>query len=177
MTNNSGRTFLMGQFFLFPFLLSLAGSVLAYTGTVTVSADIGSALSISQGTAVDFGVIVPDTSTTTTITMAASGALGQTGTAVIESAGTVGTFSITGTTGKVVAISYASSATLSSGANTMTFTPADGLVGATGQASCTIDTNCGTSDLKIYGNLAVGAGQATGAYSGTFTITAVYNDA
>lgn len=176
MTKNPGRFFSKSRFLLIPFLLSLGStSVLAYTGTVTVGADIGTALTITQGTAVDFGVIVPAAATTDTITMSSTGVLSQTGSAVIESNATVGTFSISGTSGKVVAISYAASASLASGANSMTFTPAATL--GTAQGSCTIGTNCTVSDLKIYGSLAVAAAQATGSYSGTLTITALYNDA
>lgn len=88
---------------------------------MAVNAHIGSALSITQGVALDYGVIVPHT-TASTVSMTAGGVLSQTGSATIQTTGTAGTFSISGASGKTVAITY-DSPTISDGANTMSFTP------------------------------------------------------
>jgi hypothetical protein len=109
-----------------------------------------------------------------TVTISTAGVRSKTGGLVLIPGGTVSGagFSLTeGGTGKSLTwrtITLPASATLSSGANTMTLSnfvsdPATTMVGS------------GRTDVKVGASLTVGANQAAGNYSGTFSVTVDYN--
>ncbi len=139
----------------------------AATQTATAKVDIIAAVQLAQNDALDFGVVASGAAAgtvdllPTATTRTCSAGLTCVGTALR------GRFTVSGaTSGYVVAISVPTSTTLSSGANTMslTLTP-----------SMTSFTSAGTAQVfYVGGKLSVGASQAAGNYTGTYTVSADY---
>ncbi len=87
--------------------------------------------------------------------------VGTTGTAF-----NAGTFTVTGTGAATFAVTYPGSFNVVSGSDTMA-------VVVTGAATGTLAG--GTVSLPVGGTLTVGANQAAGSYTGTYTMTVEYN--
>ena len=78
-------------------------------------------------------------------------------------------FDVTGEPGQVYSITLPSSATLTSGANTMTVDT------FTHDSGATPSLVAGSDTFNVGATLNVGAAQAAGSYSGTFAVTVNYN--
>lgn len=116
--------------------------------------------------ALDFGTVVSGTAASTVAVDAASARTCGTG---LTCAGTptASSFEVGGTSGEIVVITVPSTAvTLTSGANTMTVT------GFTAVSPITLGATVTT--FRVGGTLNVGANQAQGAYTGTFSVSANY---
>ena len=158
---------------------SVPAIALAATQTGSASVDIVSNLNVVQDQALDFGFVVSG-SAASAVTVAATAA----GTDVATGDGTAtgatplngsqrGQFTVSGTAGETVTISTDASTTLSNGnsANDMLLTLAADQVGTQ-----TLDDGA-SSDSHIFyvgGALAVGGNQASGAYSGSYSVTVNY---
>ncbi|MEJ2107045.1 MAG: DUF4402 domain-containing protein [Acidiferrobacteraceae bacterium] len=162
--------------------LAWANSALAANATGTVTARLYSAITISKTTDLDFGVMsdggaggsmtVNGDNTTT-----AGGATTSTG-------GTpaAAEFAVGGANNAAYLVdTTASSANLTSGANTMAITYTaysfnDDNTYATAYAAGTPPSLSGTGadTLRVGGTVTVGAGQATGTYTGTVSVTVTY---
>lgn len=135
--------------------------------SATALADIVEALSITETTQMDFGNIVPHTSTED-VTLSDAGVITCTNTTCY---GTVsqGVFSVTGTDSSTVNVTYTDGILQDSGANTMNLD----VDGAGNDSTLVLD---GT--LNVGGVLSVGASQAEGAYSTAnntdYTVTVSY---
>ena len=79
-----------------------------------------------------------------------------------------GKFTVTGLAGSTYKLTVPESTTIANGSNSMT-------IALTKSASSTGNTlSGGTSTFYVGGTLSVGATQATGNYSGTYTVTVAY---
>ena len=111
------------------------------------------------------------------VTISTSGARTKSGgVTLISTAGGAARFTVTGATGASFGISL-SGTTLTSGSDTMSFTPVSDLTGAK-SPSGTVTTGTlagGTQTLYVGGALAVLADQAAGTYTGSLTATVEYN--
>ena len=155
---------LLSSTFLFLFF---ASSAFAASATGTSNARVVTPISVSATTALEFG------------SFASSGALGTitqagvvTGGVTVLSAGatrTAGVFTVTGEASAGYTFTLPATATLTSGANNMTAN----LSYASGTGSRTLSAG-GTDNVTVNGVLSVAANQATGAYTGTYSVTAVY---
>lgn len=121
-----------------------------------------------------FGKVVPGTATGTVV-MTAAGARSATGGATLfgqASTSNAASFTVSGENSATYAITLPSAAvTLTSGVNTMTvgtFTSSPSATGA-------LDVTSGNQTLNVGGTLNVGANQAAGSYTGSFSVTVAYN--
>ncbi len=136
--------------------------------TISVTATLGAPISISNTTSLEFGRLVP-TGTAGTVTVTPAGARSAINVDLLG--GTVGAagFSVTGEGSQAYAITLPSSATLTSGGNTMTVdTFAHDAGGSPALSS-------GSDSFNVGATLQVGGSQAAGAYSGTYAVTVNYN--
>ncbi len=153
---------------------ALAGTVIAAsfaatgaqaaTATATAKAQILRQITVAKTSDLDFGTIVTGAAASTVIVSPAGARTCGVG-LVCTNAVTAAGFGIVGTTGSVVTLASDASVTLNSGANSMT---------AALLTSAATRTLTGVDSFTVGGTLAVGANQADGAYSGTFTVTVNY---
>ena len=148
---------------------SMSSNALAATAVGTANARVVTPISVTAGTALEFGSFASSASTGT-ITQAGvvtGGVTAVTGGATRAA----GTFTVNGeaVNGTSYTFTLPATATLTSGANNMTAT----LSLAAGTASRTLNAS-GVDAVSVNGSLAVAASQAAGAYTGTYTVTVNY---
>lgn len=137
--------------------------------TANASATVVTAIGISETTAMQFGYFSASGSSGTINQVGSvSGGVTAVGSGIARSAGI---FAVSGTGSSSYTFTLPSSVTLtrSGGSETMDAT----LSFASGNPSRSLTS--GAEDVTINGSLAVGANQAAGAYSGTYTVSVAYN--
>ena len=142
----------------------------AADATGNASATVLAPLAISENTAMDFGNVAGDSGSATTVVLTTAGATSSADGAYAQNgSGAAGVFDVTGATGLAYDINLPTVAvTLTSGANTMTVDTFTDDTGGTG-------TLVGGADsFNVGATLNIGAAQAAGAYSGTYTVTVNY---
>jgi hypothetical protein len=139
---------------------------MAATATGTANATVLTPIAIAATTALNFGTFAGNTAGTVVVSTA--GARSATGGVVLATGGTVsaGAFTVTGTGSATFAVTYPGSFKVTSGSDTMA-------VQVAGAATGTLSS--GTVSLPVGGTLTVGAAQAAGNYTGTYTMTVEYN--
>ncbi|TNE35209.1 MAG: DUF4402 domain-containing protein [Alphaproteobacteria bacterium] len=143
------------------------GDSASTTGTAT--AEIVSPIAIVHDAAtLNFGTIVPGTGAGTVTVDASTGvATGDAEATVVTGAtSSADSFTVTGDAGRGFDISTGGGSVIS-GANAMTFT--------TTPSAATGTLTGGTANFTVGGALSVGANQAGGVYSGTYTASVSYN--
>ncbi len=136
--------------------------------TANVDITVLAPISISSSGDMDFGTMVT-TGTAGTVTVTPAGARSSVNVDLLGGVPSAASFDVTGASGANYSITLPSSATLSSGGNTMTIDTFNHDAGAT-------PTLVGGSDtFNVGATLHVGATQASGTYSGTFSVTVNYN--
>lgn len=140
------------------------------SATANANATIISALTITKNTNLNFGTAVSG-ATAGTVVVAPTAAGTQLCTTVICTGGgnTSAQFSLSGAATYTAVMTIPATATLTSGANSMTATLSNSLV-----ANKMVLTGTAADVFYVGGSLAVGATQATGSYTGTFTVTVAY---
>ena len=135
--------------------------------TGNASAQIQTAITITEDTQMDFGIIAVDTSGGT-VTISSAGAVSGPGTYSFSGSPAAGTFTASGDASTAVTISF-TNGSLTGPGTAMT------LNNFTHDAGGSPTTN-GTGDLtfNVGADLVVGANQTAGAYSGTYTVTVNY---
>lgn len=134
----------------------------------TAVAEIVAPITITHdGGALDFGIIIPGTTAgTVVVTQAGGGSVTGDALFVSGSSNAADSFSVTGDASRAYSI-VTTGGSVASGTNSMTFTtdsPSSGTLSATG-----------TDSFSVGGTLSVGANQAAGSYTGTYTATVSYN--
>ena len=145
---------------------------LAASDTGTANATIIAPITISANLTLEYGQIVTGSSASV-VRISTAGARSLVSGDASLSGGTfrAGTFDITGEPSATYAITLpGSAATLTSGGNTMTVDTWVSSVGATGTLS-----GGGLETFTVGADLNVGATQASGAYTGTYSVTVDYN--
>ena len=143
------------------------------TATSSANASIVTAIGLSNTVALDFGDVVAGATAGTGV-VGSAGARSNTGGATLGNASgaAAASFNVTGAANATYAITLPSSTTVSTGGTTPvtmtvnTFTKSV----TTGTLSAS-----GTGSFKVGATLQVGASQALGAYTGSFTVTVAYN--
>jgi hypothetical protein len=153
--------------------------VQAANDTATATADIYAAITITQAANMDFGVLTPAAGGTVTLngdnTLTLGGAATATGGTPSAAEFAIGG---QGSAGYTIDTS-ASSVNLTSGANTMAISytaysfNADNAYATPAAGSATLSAG-GADTLRIGADLAVGAAQAAGTYTGTVDVTVAY---
>ncbi len=141
------------------------------TGTASATARIVTPIAIVKTADLNFGDVVAGGSagtvvvTTAGVRSATGGATLANGTSVAAAA-----FTVSGQGSSTYSITLPASASVISGANTMTVNTFTSSPNGTG-----VLTAGGTQPLTVGATLNVGASQATGTYTGTFPVTVAYN--
>ena len=161
MTNRFMKAALAGTVFAAAF--SSTGARAA-TATASAKAQILTQITVTKTADLDFATIVSAPAASTVVVSPAGVKTCGTG-LVCTGTATAAAFGIAGTTGAIVTIVSDPTVSLASGANTMT---------AALLTSAATRTLTGTDSFTVGGTLAVGANQAAGAYTGTFTVTVNY---
>lgn len=144
-----------------------ASSAFATDATGNASAQIEQAISITEDTAMTFGTVGID-GTGGTVTISTAGAVSGPAGYAFSGSPAAGTFTASGDASTAVTISFTPGSLTGPGA-AMT------LNNFTNDAGASPATN-GTGDLtfNVGADLVVNAAQASGAYSGTYTVTVNY---
>jgi Mat/Ecp fimbriae major subunit len=142
-----------------------ATSAQADTVSATARAKILSDIALSNTSDLDYGTIVTATSISIVTVSSAGVRTCGAGLTCLASA-SAANFDIAGTTGQTVTISVPPSVTLTSGSDTMLST----LLASTPLVTIA----AGAGSFSVGGILFVGASQAEGVYTGTFTATVNY---
>jgi hypothetical protein len=140
----------------------------AATATGTASATVIVPLTITAGTALNFGTFAAN-STGGTVVMTTGNARSATGSVALSATtpGVAGSFTVTGNANSTFAITNPGTFNVTSGANTMA-------VSLSGLAT-TGALVAGSATILVPGVLTVGASQAAGNYTGTYTMAVEYN--
>lgn len=147
---------------------ALGADVGAATATGTANATVIVPLTITAGTALNFGTFAAN-STGGTVVITTASARSATGSVALSATtpGVAGSFTVTGNASSTFAITNPGTFNVTSGANTMA-------VNLTGLAT-TGTLAAGTATILVPGTLTVGASQAAGNYTGTYTMAVEYN--
>ncbi len=140
-----------------------------FSDTKPANVKIFAPISISAGGDMDFGTMVP-TGTAGTVTVTPAGARSSVDVDLFGGFPAAASFDVTGEKDSNYSITFPSSATLTSGGNTMTIDTFIDDAGASPQLS-----GSGSDTFNVGATLNVGATQASGTYSGTFSVTVNYN--
>jgi hypothetical protein len=143
-------------------------NLMAATDSGSAGAQIVTAITITNTTDLYFGSIQPAAGGDT-ITLDTADTATPTGASVITGSPTSGSFDVSGTESALYSVTLPGSATITSGANTMTVDQFGHNAGATP----TIAVG-GTSTLNIGARLTIANGQAEGVYTGTYSVTVDY---
>ncbi len=155
-------------------VLAFAGSVNAQSASApaNATAKIVSPIAIAKTSDLQFGSVAPSASAGTVV-ITTAGARSATGGATLVSDGsaiTAAAFHVTGAPNATYAITLPGSATISSAGNNMTVDTFASNPSGTGTLSAG-----GAQDVSVGATLNVGANQAQGSYTGTFSVTVAYN--
>jgi Mat/Ecp fimbriae major subunit len=142
-----------------------ASAANAATATATARATILRTVTVTNTSDLNFGTIIRSTSADT-VDVDTAGARTCGTTLVCSGTTTAANFNVAGTTGQVVTFSVPTTISLASGANTMSasLTPTSGTATLVASAA----------SFQVGGTLSVGANQADGNYTTTFTATVNY---
>ncbi len=136
--------------------------------TKAVKVKIFAPISISSSGDLDFGTMVP-TGTAGTVTVTPAGARSSVDVDLFGGVPAAASFDVTGEGSTNYSLTFPSSATLTSGGDTMTVDT------FTDDAGASPTLSSGSDTFNVGATLHVGATQASGTYSGTFSVTVNYN--
>jgi hypothetical protein len=148
--------------------LALLFSLINWANAATTSGDarvtIVSPLSVAQNQLLNFGIVAPDNSASSTVDQDGN----VVGNASYVSGAQKAVFDVTGYASSAYSVNIDSSVTITSGANDMDATLE--VVGGTSKS-----LSDGSDSFDVNGTLTVGAAQAAGTYTGTYNVTVSYN--
>ncbi len=147
-------------------------TAVAADGTGTATATIIAPITITPVLDLAFGKLSANTGGTVVISTAGARSVGSGTVALVNTGSTQNqaTFDITGDGVSTYAITLpGAAATITSGGDTMSVDTFVSDPAATGTLTA------GAQTVNVGGTLTVGSGQATGSYTGTFTVTVEYN--
>ncbi|MGB5483790.1 DUF4402 domain-containing protein [Parasphingorhabdus sp.] len=145
-----------------------ASAANAATASADARANILQQVTVTNTSDLDFATIVAGAAASTVVVAPVTGTVGCGVGLVCSGTTTAAGFSLTGTTGETVTIATDPSVTLVNGTNSMT-------ASLLSSAALHVITGVAATDtFSVGGTLSVGAGQADGAYLGSFNVTVNY---
>ena len=138
--------------------------------TASASATIIAPLSVAEDVALNFGDISPDGTDPTTVTISTAGvASSADGAGIAGGAPAAGQFTVTGFGALAITVSFTG--------GSLTCGACGGAAMAVSGFTNNMAANLtgGTEQFEVGADLAVGANQAAGTYSGNYTVTVNYN--
>jgi Domain of unknown function (DUF4402) len=157
--------------------LAVPAVSLAASATASSSSTVVVPITITKSADLEFGKFAAGTGGT--VTVSTSGARTVSG-AVVAMSGTAPSaakFDVSGETGATYSISLSGPTVLTSGSDTMAFTPVSDLTGANA-VSGTVTSgslSSGSQSIHVGGVLTVGSSQAPGTYTGSVIASVDYN--
>lgn len=149
--------------------LVFSGGANAASVTSTASATIATPIAISQTSAMSFGTVTASAAAGTAVLSTAGGLTATGGAGSLGGTISAAAFNVTGSSGATFSISLPATATLSSGASSMSVS------GFNHDAGVTPTLASGTANFSVGATLNINANQVAGAYSGTYAVTTNYN--
>lgn len=151
-------------------VVSGASGAMAVDATGTASAVIASAITISETSQMSFGTVAASATQAGSVVLSAAGSASDSNITRLSGATpAAGTFTVNGANSATYAVTLPSSAvTLTSGANTMSVNS------FTTNATGTLSSG-GSEVFGVGATLSIGANQASGSYTGSYTVTVNYN--
>jgi hypothetical protein len=144
------------------------------TATATGSATIIQPIAASKVADLAFGTIVKPASGTATVALDATGNRTVTGTVATNNVGvSSASFNVVGEGGSAFSVAVPASFSMTSGSSSLVVSTVDNSNGG-GTLSGTIGS-ASTASFGVGGNFTVNSATTSGAYTGTFAITASYN--
>lgn len=144
------------------------------TATASGTATIIQPIATSKVTDLGFGTIVKPAGGTATVSVDAAGTRNVTGTVATNAVGvSAASFNVVGEGGSAFSVAVPTSFSMTSGSNSLVVTTVDNSGGG-GTLTGTIG-NASTASFGVGGNFTLNSATASGAYTGTFAITASYN--
>jgi len=143
----------------------------AATATATATAEILSSLTLTADSALDFGLIAPNTGGTVTVN--ADNTVSQTGALISTGTRAPAGFTVTGTNGASVVVTLPSAPvdlTRVSGTETMSL----GGFNTNPVGAFQLSPTTGQGTFSVGGTLTVGSNQVAGVYNGTFNVSVEY---
>ncbi len=151
-----------------------AGAFAQATANASASADVVTPITIAKVADISFGNVAVKSDAGGTVVMDTEGVTTKTGDVTLPAtAGTVtaASFTVEGEAGYTYAITLPVSATITDAISSTTMELSDFQSSPSGTGTLT----AGTETLKVGATLTVGAGQTSGAYTGSFDVTVNYN--
>lgn len=164
-------------------IVALAGAALpahAQAASGSGSITVIRPLTVTKNTDMAFGTVIRPTDSsgngTVSVSAAASTTRSVTGSVVALASSTASSasFTISGEGGQTVSVAVPATFTMTSGSNSLTVTTSNDL----GGTSVTLTGSLGSAATKVVnvgGSVPIAFDTPTGAYSGSFTVTASYN--
>jgi hypothetical protein len=150
-----------------------ATSANAATDSAEATARIVQALTIVQGSTLNFATIVPTTAAAT-VSVSTAGARVCGGSLTCSGTTTAASFTATGTGGLAITISTDATTSLDDGAAGGAPMAVTGIVPSVTSATLSAGAT-GTATFTVGGTLTVGANQVAGVYDGNFNVNVNYN--
>jgi hypothetical protein len=151
---------------------SVAHGQTSATATGAGSATVVEPFSANKISDLVFGTIVKPTTGTATVSVDVSGSRSLTGTVAVGGAGAA-RFQVLGQGGRAYSVTVPPSFNMTSGTNTLVVTTVDNSGGG-GALSGSLGA-FSTATFGVGGAINLTTGTASGAYTGSFTVTASYN--
>ncbi|MFA4940721.1 DUF4402 domain-containing protein [Brevundimonas sp.] len=154
---------------------AMAQSSATGSGSITVIRP----LTITKTADLKFGTVVRPGTGSGTVVVSAAGARSVTGGVVGLTSGdtpAAAAFSVAGEGGQSVSVTIPATFSMANGSDTLTVTTSNSLTGSA--ASQTLSNALGSAGslaFSVGGSVPVGSTTTTGAYTGTFTVSAAYN--
>ncbi|RZI99477.1 MAG: DUF4402 domain-containing protein [Brevundimonas sp.] len=156
---------------------ALAQSTASTTGTGSIT--VIRPLTITKNADLKFGSVVRPSTGSGNVVVSAAGARSVTGSVVALSSGdTPGAaqFTVAGEGAQSVSVTIPATFSMANGSDTLTVTTSNSLTGsAAAQTLSGTIGSAGTLAFNVGGTVPVASTTATGAYTGTFTVSAAYN--
>lgn len=162
-------------------LTAVAAPAMAQSASTTGSGSITviRPLTITKTADLKFGTVVRPGTGSGTVVVSAAGARSVTGGVVGLASGdtpAAAAFSVAGEGGQSVSVTIPATFSMANGSDTLTVTTSNSLTGSA--ASQTLSNALGSAGslaFSVGGSVPVGSTTTTGAYTGTFTVSAAYN--
>lgn len=156
---------------------AFAQSTASTTGTGSIT--IIRPLTIAKSADLKFGTVVRPSSGSGSVVVSAAGSRTVDGGVVALASGDTpqaAQFEITGEGGQSISVTIPATFTMVNGADSLTVTTSNNLVGSAGaQTLSNALGSAGSLGFNVGGSVSVDSATNTGTYSGTFTVSAAYN--
>lgn len=162
-------------------LAAVSSPVLAQTASTTGTGSITliRPIAITKTSDMKFGTVARPTSGSGTVVLTAAGVRSVTGgVAALASGDTpvAAAFTVAGEGGQSVSVTIPATFTMTSGSDSLTVTTSNNLAGsASAQTLSNALGAAGSLAFAVGGSVPISSTQATGLYSGSFTVSAAYN--